>query len=156
MGISLTVFTSLSNLLLTTHSSKITKSRSIFLFFFIAFNAKDFLSIFTSHSFFSFFNVLMCVFLNQNSQMRPSYHPEGLFDEDKMATRSKESTNPITQLWHMNGRCPEDTIPIRRTKKDDVLRASSVKKYGKKKHKAIPKPRSTDPDLTNESGHQVP
>lgn len=88
--------------------------------------------------------------------MRPSYHPEGLFDEDKMATRSKESTNPITQLWHMNGRCPEDTIPIRRTKKDDVLRASSVKKYGKKKHKAIPKPRSTDPDLTNESGHQVP
>lgn len=87
--------------------------------------------------------------------MRPSYHPEGLYDEEKMTTRSKDSTSPITQLWHMNGRCPEDTIPVRRTKKDDVLRASSVKKYGKKKPKAIAKPRSTDPDLTNESGHQV-
>nr|XP_016498256.1 PREDICTED: uncharacterized protein LOC107817004 [Nicotiana tabacum] len=87
-------------------------------------------------------------------QMRPSYHPEGLYDEDKMATRPKERTNSITQLWQMSGSCPEDTIPVRRTKKDDVLRASSVKRYGKKKHRAIPKPRSTDPDLINESGHQ--
>ncbi|KAM7528637.1 hypothetical protein LguiB_032047 [Lonicera macranthoides] len=47
-----------------------------------------------------------------------------------------------------------DTIPIRRTKKDDILRASSVKRYGKKKHRTIPKPRSADPDLVNESGHQ--
>lgn len=88
--------------------------------------------------------------------MRPSYHPEGLYDDEKkVTTESKETTNPMTQLWHMNGRCPEDTIPIRRTKKDDILRASSVKRYGKKKHRTIPKPRSADPDLINESGHQV-
>ncbi|KAL0436752.1 UNVERIFIED_CONTAM: hypothetical protein Sradi_0383100 [Sesamum radiatum] len=83
-------------------------------------------------------------------QMRPSYHPEGLFDENKISAKPKERTNPITQLWHMNGKCPEDTIPIRRTKKEDVLRASSVKRYGKKKHRSIPKPRSADPDLINQ------
>lgn len=55
----------------------------------------------------------------------------------------------------MNGKCEEGSIPIRRTKKEDVLRASSVKRYGKKKHRSIPKPRSADPDLINQSGHQV-
>ena len=87
--------------------------------------------------------------------MRPSYHPEGLYDENKDFSENKEGAKPITQLWHMNGRCPEDTIPIRRTKKDDVLRASSVKRYGKKKHRSIAKPRSAEPDLINQSGHQV-
>ncbi|KAJ9541523.1 hypothetical protein OSB04_028029 [Centaurea solstitialis] len=85
-------------------------------------------------------------------QMRPNYHPEGLYDEEK--TESKERVNTINQLWHVNGMCPEDTIPIRRTKEDDVLRASSVKRYGKKKHTSIPIPKSADPDLDNESGHQ--
>ncbi|KAK1388566.1 hypothetical protein POM88_016744 [Heracleum sosnowskyi] len=88
-------------------------------------------------------------------QMRPSYHPEGLFDESKMSTESSEKAQPMSQLWHMNGRCPQDTIPVRRTKKDDILRASSVKRYGKKKHRSIPKPQSADPDLVNESGHQL-
>ncbi|OMO61398.1 hypothetical protein CCACVL1_23547 [Corchorus capsularis] len=93
-------------------------------------------------------------------QMRPNYHPEGLFDENKVSDEKppikqpKEHSAPIKQLWHMNGKCPEGTIPIRRTKEEDVLRASSVKRYGRKKHRAIPKPRSADPDLVNESGHQ--
>ncbi|GFP95637.1 hypothetical protein PHJA_001707900 [Phtheirospermum japonicum] len=88
-------------------------------------------------------------------QARPSYHPEGLFDENKMSTGPNERPNAITQLWHMKGmKCPKDTIPIRRTKKDDVLRASSVRRYGKKNHKSVPKPRSADPDFINESGHQ--
>ncbi|GFZ18256.1 carboxyl-terminal peptidase, putative [Actinidia rufa] len=90
----------------------------------------------------------------QKLEKRPSYHPEGLYDENKVFSENKEGTKPITQLWHMNGRCPEDTIPIRRTKKDDVLRASSVKRYGKKKHRSIAKPRSAEPDLINQSGHQ--
>lgn len=87
--------------------------------------------------------------------MRPNYNPEGIFDENKMSSGPNERTNSITQLWHMNGKCSEGTIPVRRTKKEDVLRASSVKRYGKKKHKSIPKPRSADPDLINQSGHQV-
>ncbi|XP_058200506.1 protein neprosin-like [Rhododendron vialii] len=87
-------------------------------------------------------------------QTRPGYHPEGLYDENKVSAENKETVKPITQLWHMNGQCPEETIPIRRTKKDDVLRASSVKRYGKKKQTSIPEPRSADPDLINQSGHQ--
>ncbi|OIW17930.1 hypothetical protein TanjilG_17766 [Lupinus angustifolius] len=90
-------------------------------------------------------------------QMRPNFHPEGLFDENKLSEKPKEGSNaatPITQLWHANGKCPEDTIPIRRTKEEDVMRASSVKRYGRKKHRSIPKPRSADPDLINQSGHQ--
>lgn len=91
---------------------------------------------------------------NHTIQMRPNYHPEGLYDESKVSTKPKQRTNPITQLWHVNGKCPEGTIPIRRTKQDDILRASSVKRYGRKKHRTIPLPRSADPDLINESGHQ--
>uniref|UniRef100_A0A7C8YHH2 Neprosin PEP catalytic domain-containing protein n=1 Tax=Opuntia streptacantha TaxID=393608 RepID=A0A7C8YHH2_OPUST len=91
---------------------------------------------------------------NHTIQMWPNYHPEGLFGESKVAAKPKERTNPVRQLWHQNGKCPEGTIPIRRTKEDDVLRASSVKRYGRKKHRSIPKPRSADPDLVNESGHQ--
>ncbi|KAJ0616997.1 putative neprosin activation peptide, leucine-rich repeat domain superfamily [Helianthus annuus] len=89
-------------------------------------------------------------------QMRPNYHPEGLYDETKMNTESKQRENSIHQLWQVNGMCPEDTIPIRRTKEEDVLRASSVKMHGRKKHKSIAVPRSVpksaDPDIDNESG----
>jgi len=85
--------------------------------------------------------------------MRPAYHPEGLYDESKIA--SQQQTQTITQMWHQNGKCPKDTIPIRRTKEEDVLRASSVRRYGKKRHRSTPNPMSVDPDMLNESGHQV-
>lgn len=90
------------------------------------------------------------------NQLRPNFHPEGLFSDKKVSSSSSnEKSKPITQLWHLNGRCPEGTIPIRRTKKDDLLRASSIKTYGRKNNRTIPQPRSADPDLINESGHQV-
>ncbi|GFZ02731.1 tRNA-splicing ligase [Actinidia rufa] len=94
---------------------------------------------------------------NHTIQVRPNYHPEGLMGESKVSIpkSNEQSSKPMTQLWHMNGRCPEGTVPIRRTKTEDLLRASSIKSYGKKKHKAIPRPpRSADPDLINQSGHQ--
>nr|POE46513.1 hypothetical protein CFP56_66358 [Quercus suber] len=62
--------------------------------------------------------------------MRPSFHPEGLSFDDV----SSKSESEITQLWHLNGRCPEETIPIRRTKEEDLLRASSVANYGRNKY----------------------
>ncbi|XP_073123212.1 protein neprosin-like [Henckelia pumila] len=85
-------------------------------------------------------------------QMRPNYSPEGIFSETKKVGSSEE----IIQMWHMNGRCPEGTIPIRRNREEDVLRASSVKRYGKKKHRSIPRPRpaAPEPDLINQNGHQ--
>jgi hypothetical protein len=87
-------------------------------------------------------------------QMRPAYHPEGLYD-DESKVASQRNAQTITQMWHQNGRCPEGTIPIRRTKEEDVLRASSVRRYGKKKRRSAPNPMSVDPDMLNESGHQV-
>ncbi|KAL0385507.1 UNVERIFIED_CONTAM: hypothetical protein Sradi_2945000 [Sesamum radiatum] len=37
------------------------------------------------------------------------------------------------QVWSMSNEfCPEGTVPIRRTKEDDVLRASSIRRFGKK------------------------
>ena len=37
------------------------------------------------------------------------------------------------QLWSMSGEfCPEGTVPIRRTTEKDMLRASSVQRFGRK------------------------
>lgn len=86
---------------------------------------------------------------NHTIQMRPSYHPAGgLYDESKIETQ------PISQLWHQNGKCPENTVPIRRTKEEEVLRASSIKRYGKKRPRSIPKLVSVDdPDASATIGH---
>ena len=87
-------------------------------------------------------------------QTRPNFHPQGrTLEESKVSSKSK----PIAQLWHQTGRCPEGTIPIRRTRKDDLLRASSIQQFGRKKQKSIPQPRSAQPqtDLVTQNGHEV-
>ncbi|CAL4992520.1 unnamed protein product [Urochloa decumbens] len=84
---------------------------------------------------------------NHIIQMRPSMHPSGLYDESNIAS--------ITQTWHENGECPEDTIPIRRIREEDVMRASSVTMYGKKMRGSISTFVSMDDplnDVTN--GHE--
>jgi hypothetical protein len=86
--------------------------------------------------------------------MRPAYHPEGLYD-DESKVASQHNTQRIVQMWHRNGKCPENTVPIRRTKKEDVMRASSVRRYGKKRLRSAVNPMSVDPDMLNESSHQV-
>ncbi|KAK1364697.1 Neprosin 1 [Heracleum sosnowskyi] len=94
---------------------------------------------------------------NHTIQLRPNYHPEGLFDDKKVKSlKSSKGSEPIKQLWHLNGACPEGTIPVRRTKKEDILRASSVKNYGKKKKKNLNllRPNSAQPDLITQNGHQ--
>ena len=112
-----------------------------------------FVSAFASNSHYLFAYVLAYYVFKQ---MNPSTTPELLFEENKVSKKPKlERINPVTQLWHQNGVCSEGTIPVRRTKKEDVLRASSVKRYGKKKHRTVPLPRSADPDLANQSVHQV-
>lgn len=38
-----------------------------------------------------------------------------------------------SQLWSLTGEsCPEGTVPIRRTTEQDMLRASSVRRFGRK------------------------
>ncbi|KAK1264828.1 hypothetical protein QJS04_geneDACA018107 [Acorus gramineus] len=41
--------------------------------------------------------------------------------------------NSINHAWHLNGiRCPEGTVPIRRTQKSDLIKATSLKHFGNK------------------------
>ncbi|KAL5196689.1 hypothetical protein ABZP36_000201 [Zizania latifolia] len=87
-------------------------------------------------------------------EMRPAYHPEGLYDDARRSVSSSSAgEKQMLQLWHQNGRCPEGTVPIRRTKKDDLLRASSLRQYGRKWHPTL-NLMSIDPNMLNESGHQ--
>lgn len=56
---------------------------------------------------------------------------------DKIFEESNEMSSKsmsIVQLWHQRGTCPDGTIPIRRTKEEDILRASCVQQFGKKTH----------------------
>lgn len=43
-----------------------------------------------------------------------------------------------SQLWSDSGEsCPEGTVPIRRTTEKDILRASSLKRFGRKLSKNV-------------------
>ncbi|XP_028791302.1 uncharacterized protein LOC114747178 [Neltuma alba] len=67
---------------------------------------------------------------NHKIQVRPTFLPKG-----RRLTESK----PIAQMWHHSGSCPERTVPIRRTTKEDILRPSgSFQQHGKKDNKSIP------------------
>ncbi|KAI3976250.1 hypothetical protein MKX01_021792 [Papaver californicum] len=67
--------------------------------------------------------------------------------ETKNSTSRDNSDDEIIQLWSSNGEsCPIGTIPIRRTKEEDISRASSIVTYGRKT-----KPIRRD---TSSSGHE--
>ncbi|KAJ0502594.1 putative neprosin [Helianthus annuus] len=82
--------------------------------------------------------------------VRISHQPA--FDHPFLKNHTIKET--MTQLWNSYGKCPKGTIPVRRTKKEDVLRASSVKRYGKKSSSTFAQLNSIDPDLINQNGHQ--
>ncbi|CAK9138585.1 unnamed protein product [Ilex paraguariensis] len=68
--------------------------------------------------------------LKGQKPLEPPERPKGL-----------DSTNEMTesfQLWRDSGEsCPEGTIPIRRTTENDVLRASSIRRYGRKIRRGV-------------------
>lgn len=70
-------------------------------------------------------------------------------DPDKW---NNDTSNIVTQLWTINGKCPQNTIPIRRTTREDILRAESIESYGKKYPNNIP--RRKPANSTNEI-HEV-
>ncbi|XP_054813491.1 uncharacterized protein LOC129314146 [Prosopis cineraria] len=76
---------------------------------------------------------------NHKIKMRPTFRPEEktISENSKTSSRSKPS---IVQPWHQIGSCPKGTIPIRRTRKEDILRASSIQQFGKKNLKTVPLP----------------
>ncbi|XP_010544508.1 PREDICTED: uncharacterized protein LOC104817130 [Tarenaya hassleriana] len=65
-------------------------------------------------------------------QMRPSSEPES-----GLAENTEEKPKAIGQLWHMYGECPENTVSIRRTKEEDLLRSTSLETFGKKSYRTI-------------------
>ncbi|KAG2326142.1 hypothetical protein Bca52824_008870 [Brassica carinata] len=68
---------------------------------------------------------------NHTIQMRPNFIPKST----SMYTKTKTKA---TQVCHKNGRCPENTVPIRRTKKEDIIRSKSIESFGKKTTSSIP------------------
>ncbi|KAJ0258505.1 hypothetical protein HA466_0072810 [Hirschfeldia incana] len=62
---------------------------------------------------------------NHTIQMRPSFIPEST------STHITKKIN-ATQAWNKSGRCPKNTVPIRRIKKEDILRSKSIANFGKK------------------------
>ncbi|XP_048133974.1 uncharacterized protein LOC115756789 [Rhodamnia argentea] len=68
---------------------------------------------------------------NHVIQMEPSIK---LPSENK-ATKN-ESSRPVllSQTWQKSGSCPKGTIPIRRIRRQDLLRASSPEQFGKMHH----------------------
>ncbi|CAH8262734.1 unnamed protein product [Arabidopsis lyrata] len=89
------------------------------------------------------------LFKNHTIQMRPTSYPEGWSNKDS----DNEKHNMVPQLWTINGKCPKNSIPIRRTRKEDILRAKSIERFGKKDPNNIHQhKRPTNP--TNDGVHE--
>jgi hypothetical protein len=41
-------------------------------------------------------------------------------------------SSDVYQTWQKSGSCPEETVPIRRIRKEDLLRAVSLARFGQK------------------------
>ncbi|EOA28644.1 hypothetical protein CARUB_v10024866mg [Capsella rubella] len=68
---------------------------------------------------------------NHTIQMRPSFIPKG-------DHYTKKDAKAITQVWHQNGECPQNTVAIRRTTREEILRAKTIESFGKKTHQSTP------------------
>ncbi|KAF7838300.1 putative neprosin [Senna tora] len=97
-------------------------------------------------------DLIDCVLFHQ----QPAFdHPQlqgqrvGLLDppERPKGYYNKEEVIESFQLWtHSGESCPEGTVPIRRTREEDVVRSSSIQRFGRK-------PRNVRRDSTA-SGHE--
>ncbi|XP_010527463.1 PREDICTED: uncharacterized protein LOC104804800 [Tarenaya hassleriana] len=59
------------------------------------------------------------------------------FDHPLLKNHTIQSGFISTQLWQRSGKCPENTVPIRRTTREDLLRWGSIESYGKKDPNSI-------------------
>lgn len=106
------------------------------------------------------------------TQKAPTEMPRGMNvkkDENGISSNKEGEEGEVLrerggalQMWHRNGtRCPKGTVPIRRSRVHDVLRAKSLYDYGKKKQPRIDplSRRSSDdhdaPDVLSDNGHEV-
>ncbi|KAK7397368.1 hypothetical protein VNO78_18537 [Psophocarpus tetragonolobus] len=85
---------------------------------------------------------------NHKMQKAPTNMPRGM----KVKREEKEKE---WQMWHKNGtRCPRGTIPIRRSRVHDVLRAKSLFHFGKKQPR-FSLTRRSDSDAGNGHEHAI-
>ncbi|EXB66901.1 hypothetical protein L484_019539 [Morus notabilis] len=66
---------------------------------------------------------------NHTIQMKPSFSIASETPSTKDETKSEQV---VYQIWQRSGSCPQGTIPIRRIRSEDLLRADSLERYGKK------------------------
>ncbi|KAI4337112.1 hypothetical protein L6164_015565 [Bauhinia variegata] len=66
---------------------------------------------------------------NHRIQMRPSFYPASQYSSAK---NDESGKSVIFQTWQRSGTCPDGTIPIRRIRKEDLLRADSLDQFGRK------------------------
>jgi hypothetical protein len=69
----------------------------------------------------------------------------------------KDSRRGAWQTWHHGGHCPRGTVAIRRTSAEDVLRAGSISRFGRKRRhrKAAAARAAYAPDVITGNGHEV-
>ncbi|KAK8677152.1 hypothetical protein V6N13_142707 [Hibiscus sabdariffa] len=102
-------------------------------------------------------DIIDCVLLHhqpafdhpQLKGQQPSDPPERprAYEAEGMMNMGAEEEH--VQLWRISGEtCPEGTIPIRRTREEDMLRASSVRRFGRKPRRAVRRDSSSN-------GHEV-
>ncbi|KAF1886832.1 hypothetical protein Lal_00046070 [Lupinus albus] len=76
-------------------------------------------------------------------QMAPTYNSTKK-DQTTSWTRTRSKTKTakvaeesslgvISQIWQKSGKCPKGTVPVRRIRKKDMLKAHSIEEYGRKK-----------------------
>lgn len=95
-------------------------------------------------------------------KIRPEMPKRKKMKESMNTTSSSGSEGYLSgawQAWHQKGqRCPKGTVPIRRSKLHDVLRANSLYDFGKKRHRRGGVPlagqRSNAPDVVSGNGHE--
>ncbi|KAL4302396.1 hypothetical protein GQ457_10G017660 [Hibiscus cannabinus] len=77
---------------------------------------------------------------NHVIQVKPSFD----IKEEKSSTENESSKLVISQTWQRSGSCPEGTIPIRRIRREDLLRADSIDRFGRKPREIVSKSSTTN------------
>ncbi|KAG4136262.1 hypothetical protein ERO13_D08G270200v2 [Gossypium hirsutum] len=65
--------------------------------------------------------------------MKPSFD----LKDEKLSSKNEPAELAVFQTWQRSGSCPEGTVPIRRIRREDLLRAKSVQQFGRKPHEAV-------------------
>ncbi|KAE8732084.1 hypothetical protein F3Y22_tig00002237pilonHSYRG00209 [Hibiscus syriacus] len=99
------------------------------------------------HFFSPYGDIIDCVLLHYQpafdhpqlkGQQQPSDPPERPRAYEAEGTMNMGTEEEHVQLWRMSGEtCPEGTIPMRMTREEDMLRASSVRRFGTKPRRGI-------------------